>query len=105
LSKTEFEGKNHTNTVPGHQVQFSNGLAFFHTCQGTQHVWKNAKKHNPLTKFGCDFVGIHIYFFTFFKKKFQTPPKNRKKLIFVFFLIKVQFFAFTFMPFLDFFLF
>ena len=69
--KPSLRKKNHTNKVPDHQVQFSNGLAFFHTCQGTQHVWKNAKKHNPLTKFGCDFVCINIYFSLFSKKIFK----------------------------------
>ena len=49
LSKTEFEEKNHLKKVPDHQVQFLNGLAFFHTSQGTQEVWENAKPFKNCT--------------------------------------------------------
>jgi len=53
LSKTGFQEKNYTANSTGHQVQFLNGFAIFHTPQGTHEVWKIAKKPNPLVKFGC----------------------------------------------------
>jgi hypothetical protein len=68
--------KIYSATYTDHQVQFSNGLAFFHTSPGTQEVWKNAKNHNPLAKF-CSVSGRKfIYFFHFFQKKISNPSKK-----------------------------
>ena len=60
LSKTGFKEKNHTIGSTDHQVQFFNGFAIFHTPQGTHEVWKIAKKHNPLVKFGCGTYCIKV---------------------------------------------
>ena len=53
-------------------MQFLNGFAIFQEPQGTQGVWKIAKKHNPLVKFGCATLTVKLDFFQkmrfFFKK-------------------------------------
>ena len=56
LSKTRFEKKIHTKTSTDYWVKFDEVLAIFHTPQGTQGVWKIAKKPNHLVKFGCGSV-------------------------------------------------
>ena len=53
LSKTRFEKKIHTKTSTDNWVQFDQVLAILHTPQGTQGLWKIAKKPNPIVKFGC----------------------------------------------------
>ena len=72
LSKTGFQEKNHTIGSTDHQVQFFNGFAIFHKPQHTQGLWKIAKKHNPLVKFGCATLTVKLDFFQkmrfFFKK-------------------------------------
>ena len=62
-----------------HQVQFSNGLAIFHTPWHTQGVWKIAKNHNPLAKFCCGNVQKIKYFFHFFEEKNSNNSKKIKK--------------------------
>ena len=52
LSKTGFKEKNHTIGSTDHQVQFFNGFAIFHKPQHTQGLWKIARNHNPVVKFG-----------------------------------------------------
>merc|ERR1712055_858684 len=72
LSKTGFKEKNHTIGSTDHQVQFFNGFAIFHKPQHTQGLWKIAKNHNPLVKFGCATLTVKLDFFQkmrfFFKK-------------------------------------
>jgi len=64
-----------------HLVQFDGGFAIFHTSQGTQEVWKIAKKPNHLAKFGCGSGNILKYFF-FSENRisfFKNLPKLQKK--------------------------
>ena len=72
LSKTRFQEKKYTIVSTDHQVQFLNGFAIFHKPQHTQGLWKIAKKHNPLVKFGCATLTVKLDFFQkmrfFFKK-------------------------------------
>ena len=61
-----------------HKVQFLNGFAIFHNPQGTQGVWKIAKKPDHVVKF-CSVNGRIIayffqkirYFFSKIRKKYQ----------------------------------
>ena len=78
LSKTGFKEKNHTIGSTDHQVQFFNGFAIFHKPQHTQGLWKIAKKHNPLVKFGCETLTVKLYFFQKMKYFFL---KNQKKIL------------------------
>ena len=63
-----------------HQVQFLNGFAIFHTPQGTQGVWKIAKKSNHIAKFCCGSVRKLPYFFQKIRYFFQKIVKNTKKI-------------------------
>ena len=76
LSKTSFEKKIYTIVSTDNWVQFDEVLAIFHTPQGTQGVWKIAKKPNPIVKFGCGKDCINQYFFQ--KKRFFSS-KNAEK--------------------------
>ena len=84
LSKTRFQEKNHTIGSTDHQVQFLNGFAIFHTPQGTQGVWKIAKKSNHIAKFCCGSVRKLPYFFQkiryFFWKNCKKYKKKLRKL-------------------------
>merc|ERR1712020_48332 len=87
LSKTRFEKKIHTKTSTDYWVQFDEVLAIFHTPQGTQGVWKIAKKPNHIVKFGCGSLRINLYFFSefpisFFKKlpKLQKNYSSHEKI-------------------------
>ena len=72
-------------------MQFDEVLAIFHTPQGTQGVWKIAKKPNHIVKFGCVNNCANAYFFSenqvsFFKKlpklqKNYSSPEKIKKLL------------------------
>ena len=79
LSKTRFEKKIHTKTSTDNWVQFDEVLAIFHTPQGTQGVWKIAKKPNPIVKFGCGSDCINQYFFQNFRLHFSKNCQNYKK--------------------------
>ena len=52
-SKTRLEFIFRLNIYTGHPVQFFGGFAIFHTPWDIQGVWKIAKKHNHIAKFGC----------------------------------------------------
>ena len=81
LSKTRFEKKIYTIASTDNWVQFDEVLAIFHTPQGTQGVWKIAKKHNPIVKFGCGSDCINQYFFQNFQCHFSENCQNYKKII------------------------
>ena len=85
LSKTRFEKKIHTKTSTDNWVQFDEVLAIFHTPQGTQGVWKIAKKPNHIVKFGCGNGCVKLYFFQkirFFSSKNRKNYKKNDKNIF-----------------------
>ena len=73
LSKTRFQEKNYTIVSTDHLVQFLNGFAIFHTCQGTHEVWKIAKKPNHIVKFGC---GNDCVFFSKNRIFLVLPQQN-----------------------------
>ena len=52
-SKTRLELIFRLNIYTGQTVQFFGGFAIFHTSWDVQEVWKIAKKHNYIAKFGC----------------------------------------------------
>ena len=79
LSKTRFEKKIYTIVSTDNWVQFDEVLAIFQTPQGTQGVWKIAKKPNPIVKFGCGNDCINQYFFQNFRLHFSKNCKNYKK--------------------------
>ena len=88
LSKTRFEKKIHTKTSTDNWVQFDEVLAIFHTPQGTQGVWKIAKKPNHVAKFCCGSVRKLPYFFQKMRYFFSKNYKNYKKNIIYFFLLE-----------------
>ena len=81
LSKTSFEKKIYTIASTDNWVQFDEVLAIFHTPQGTQGVWKIAKKPNPIVKFGCGSDCINQYFFQKIRFHFSKNCQNYKKII------------------------
>ena len=87
-SKTRFQEKKYSHASTDHQVQFLNGFAIFHTPQGTQGVWKIAKKSNHIEKFCCGSVRKLPYFFQKIRYFFQKIVKNTKKIIIYFFLLE-----------------
>ena len=89
VDRPRFQEKNYTTVSTDHLVQFLNGFAIFHTCQGTHEVWKIAKKPNHIVKFGCGNDCVKLYFF-FRKWDFflQKIVKKTKKMIKIFFLSK-----------------
>ena len=83
LSKTRFEKKIYTIVSTDNWVQFDEVLAIFHTPQGTQGVWKIAKKPNHIVKFACGNLRINLYFFQNFRLHFSKNCQNYKKIIWV----------------------
>ena len=83
LSKTSFGKKIYTIASTDNWVQFDEVLAIFHTPQGTQGVWKIAKKPNHIVKFACGNLRINLYFFQNFRLHFSKNCKNYKKIIWV----------------------
>ena len=81
LSKTRFEKKIPLKISTAHLVQFDEVLAIFHTPQGTQGVWKIAKKPNHIVKFACGSLRINLYFFQNFRLHFSKNCQNYKKII------------------------
>ena len=79
LSKTRFEKKIPLKISTAHLVQFDEVLAIFHTPQGTQGVWKIAKKPNHRAKFGCGSLRINLYFFQNSRFHFSKNHQNYKK--------------------------
>ena len=86
--KPGFRRKKYTISFTGHLVQFLNGFAIFQTPQGTQGVWKIARKPNPLVKFGCATLTVKLDFFQKMRFFFKKFVKNIKKLKIIFFLLK-----------------
>ena len=84
VDRPRFQEKNYTTVSTDHLVQFLNGFAIFHTCQGTHEVWKIAKKPNPIVKFGCGSGCVKLYFFQkiwfFFSKNRKNYKKNDKNI-------------------------
>ena len=78
-SKTRFQEKKYSHASTDHQVQFLNGFAIFHTPQGTQGVWKIAKKSNHIAKFCCGSVRKLPYFFQKIRYFFSKNCKKYKK--------------------------
>ena len=79
VDRPRFQEKNYTTVSTDHLVQFLNGFAIFHTCQGTHEVWKIAKKPNHIVKFGCGNGCVKLYFFQKIRFFFSKNRKNYKK--------------------------
>ena len=80
IVKTRFQDWNYVAASRAHLVQFDGGFAIFHTSQGTQEVWKIAKKPNHLAKFGCGSGNILKYFFQKIGFHFSKNHQNYNKI-------------------------
>ena len=83
LSKTGLEDKKSRHVSTAHPVQFVELLGIFHTPWDVQGVWKIAKKHNPIVKFGCESVTRIAQFFQKMRFHFSKNCQNYKKIIWV----------------------
>ena len=86
--KPGFRKKKYSHASTDHQVQFLNGFAIFHIPQGTQGVWKIAKKSNHIEKFCCGSVRKLPYFFQKIRYFFSKNCKKYKKIVIYFFLLE-----------------